>query len=42
MIPNITRAQLFNMTTSQLIDLDGQLTKLQERIKAELICRGDY
>jgi hypothetical protein len=42
MIAEPNRQELFNMTTTQLYKLDAKLTKLQEKIKSELICRGDY
>ena len=42
MIPELNREQLYQMTTQQLYDLDGQLTVFMQKIKAELVCRGDY
>ena len=41
-MPKLTRKELYDMTTTQLYDLEGELSKLQDRIKAELLCRGDY
>ena len=41
-IPKPTRKELSEMSTTQLYNLDDELSKLQEKIKAELICRGDY
>lgn len=41
-LPTFPRAMLHDMTTTQLYGLDGECTKLQEKIKAELILRGDY
>jgi hypothetical protein len=42
MIPIPNRKELHNMTTTQLYNLDGECVKLKEKIKAELILRGDY
>lgn len=42
MIREITRKELYDMSTSQLIELDGKCCLLAEKIKSELICRGDY
>ena len=42
MIPRITRKELFEMTTKQLYELNNELMLLEEKIKAELILRGDY
>jgi len=36
------RLELFDMSTTELYNLSGECTKLSERIKAELILRGDY
>lgn len=41
-IPEITRSELFEMTTTELYALSSEVTELSERIKAELIARGDY
>jgi len=41
-IPELTRKELYDMNTAQLIKLHGDITSLQNKIKAELICRGDY
>jgi len=38
----IKREELYNMTTDQLYELYGKLSKLEDRIKAELIMRGNY
>jgi len=37
-----TRKELFNMTTDELYKLNGYHTEEKEKIKAELILRGDY
>ena len=42
MILELTRKELFGMTTQQLYDLNGEVARLEERIKAELIERGNY
>ena len=42
MIQEPTRKELFDMTTQQLYDLNGKVARLEERIKAELIGRGNY
>ena len=41
-IQKLTRKELYDMSTTQLYRINGELLKLQEKIKAELICRGDY
>jgi hypothetical protein len=41
-LPNITRKELYEMTTNELYAINGKLSQLQEKIKSELICRGDY
>lgn len=41
-IPDLTRKELYEMTTSELYSISGEVTSLSERIKAELIARGDY
>jgi len=38
----MNRTELYNMTTDQLYELSGKLSKLEDRIKAELIMRGNY
>jgi hypothetical protein len=42
MIQKLTREELYDMNTTQLYRIDEELSKLQQKIKAELICRGDY
>jgi len=37
-----TREELYNMTTEQLYKLSGKIIKLEEKIKSELILRGNY
>ena len=37
-----TRKQLSEMTTTGLYALDGDLLRIQEMVKAELVLRGDY
>jgi hypothetical protein len=41
-VTKLTRSQLYNMKTTELYELAGKLTSLSERVKAELIARGDY
>lgn len=41
-IPKLTGKDLYSMTTEQLYKLNNELSKLPEKIKPELICRGDY
>jgi len=41
-IQKLTRKELYDMSTTQLYRIDGELAKLQGKIKAELICRGDH
>lgn len=39
---NPTRKELYEMTTQQIYSLASKCTKIQNKIKAELILRGDY
>lgn len=41
-LPDLKREDLYKMTTTELYELSGEVTSLSERIKAELIARGDY
>lgn len=42
MIPDLKRADLYKMSTTELYALAGEVTALHERIKGELMARGDY
>jgi hypothetical protein len=42
MIPIPNRKELHNMTTTQLYNLNGVCIIIQDKIKAELVLRGDY
>jgi len=41
-IPVFTREELFNMSTTDILFYNSKIVKVQEMIKSELICRGEY
>ena len=41
-LKEITREVLYKMPTDELIELYGQLGIIQEKIQAELLCRGEF
>ena len=41
-INNPSRKELYDMTTQQIYNLSNQIARLEERIKSELVLRGNY
>ena len=41
-IPKFTRKEIFKMTTQELYDLNSDLQREKNKVKSELIARGDY